>query len=289
MDYLFVIAVACISSFTRAIINLIDRWQFAYNKDCVIEISFINNLLPVILAISGGLLFGYSKLILENILCFESIFLGVIIQVVAITFSYAMKRYELLKVTLMAKVSDFFMPIIFGLMGGFHNVNQISIQAIGFLIAAPLFLKFNIFGISSLHFLVLIVLGLTAQVIFGKYFLGSHLLDNNFEELIFFSVGVIFWRTMWTLPIFFYKYKKLSFFKVPSRITYLRSILTLITQLSFIYTINSIFVDIAAPILNLTGLFSVLLASLVIKEKLGKDVLGLIFLTFLLSGVSKYV
>jgi multidrug transporter EmrE-like cation transporter len=62
-----------------------------------------------------------------------------------------------------------------------------------------------------------------------------------------------------------------------------------VTQVSFVYTINSIFVDIALPILNLTGLFSILLASLFMKEKLERNVLGLIFLTFLVSGVSSYV
>jgi hypothetical protein len=215
--------------------------------------------------------------------------LGAIIQVVAITFSYAMKRYELLKVTLMTRVSDFFMPIFFGFMGGFHNINQIGVQLIGFLITVPLFLRFKIFELSSLYFLILIVSGVTAQAIFGKYLIEGHLSQDNFKELIFFAIGVIFWRTVWTLPLLFFKFKTLNISIIPSKITFLRSILTLVTQVSFIYSINSIFVDIAFPILNLTGLFSILLASLLMKEKLGSNVLGLIFLTFLLSGVSTYV
>jgi hypothetical protein len=289
MDSLFVVGVACISSLTRASINLIDRWQFAYQKECVIQIAFLNNFLPLFLAISGGLFLGYGELIFKNILCLEAFFLGVIIQTVAITFSYAMKKYELLKVTLMTRVSDFFIPIVFGFIGGFHNINQIGVQSIGFLITVPLFLKLKIFEHSSFCFLVLIVLGITAQAIFGRYLMENQLLHNNFEGLIFFTIGVIFWRTIWTLPLFFCKLKNLKIFISPSKITLLRSILTLVTQISFIYIISSIFIDIALPILNLTGLFSILLASLLMKEKLGSNVLGLIFLTFLISGVSNYV
>jgi len=289
MDYLFVAAIACISSLTRASINLIDRWQFSYKKDCVIQIAFINNLLPFFLAVSGGLFLGYGPLIFKKILCLEAFFLGAIIQVVAITFSYAIKKYELLKVTLMTRVSDFFMPIVFGFIGGFHNINQIGIQSIGFLITVPLFLKFKIFELNSVFFLVFIVFGITAQAIFGKYFMGDDLSHDNFEGLIFFSIGVIFWRTIWTLPMLCCKLTTLKIFIVPSKVTLLRSILTLVTQISFVYTINSIFVDIALPILNLTGLFSILLASLFMKEKLERNVLGLIFLTFLISGVSSYV
>ncbi len=289
MDSLFVIAVACFSILSRASINVIDRWQFAYKKECVIQITFFNNLFPVFLAVGCSLLLGYGNLVYKNIFCFDAFFLGAIIQVVAIIFSYAIKKYELLKVTLMTRASDFFMPIIFGFVGGFHNINQIVVQLIGFLITVPLFLRFKIFELNSLYFLVLIVLGVTAQAIFGKYFMGNYFSHKNFEGLIFFTIGVIFWRTIWTLPMLFYKFKTLNFSITPLKITLLRSILTFGTQISFIYTINSIFVDIALPILNLTGLFSIVLASLLMKEKLGDHVLGLILLTFLISGVASYV
>ena len=289
IEHFLVISVAIISSISRAIINVIDRWQLCYKGECIVKISFLNNLLPFLVAITFGLSFGFALKIIQSIICIETFIFGAIAQSVALIFSFAIKRFELFKVTLMSKPSDFLISLTFGILRGFINVAEISIHLLSCLISAPLFFKFKIFGLRVYSFILLIVLGLTIQAVLGKFLINSSFTDINYLDIIFFSIGVIFWRGVWSMLLLLYKTKLHKSLFIPSKITFVRAFLTLLTQSSFIYVISSRHVNIAVPILNLTGFFSILLANFLMKEPIDRNSLGLIFLTFIVCGFLSYV
>lgn len=101
-DLLFVL-LALISSISRALINVIDRWQFSYKNEDVVKTSFLNNGLPAFVLLSCLILFGSKNHLLNNILSIKACLFGLVMQVVALIFSMALKKYQIYQVTLISR------------------------------------------------------------------------------------------------------------------------------------------------------------------------------------------
>lgn len=286
---LFVFAVALLSSLARAGINVIDRWQFAYQNESVVKLSFLNNFLPVILGISVITVLGEIHLLVNLIFTIELCILGFIVQMVAMIFSYAFKTYHIYEISLISKISDLSIPIFLGLLTGIFNLTQLLFQVASLLICIPFLVRLNFFDAKKIIYVLLIIFGLTIQAIGSFYLVGSMPHQENFGELIIFCVGIIFWRTVWLTPLYLHSTKSYFTFSYPSYLTLLRVFLTFVTQITFVYVIGLIDSMLAIPILNLTGFFSILMANYFMSEKATRDVMVVIALTLFLYLLSIYV
>lgn len=289
-DLLFVL-LALISSISRALINVIDRWQFSYKNEDVVKTSFLNNGLPAFVLLSCLILFGSKNHLLNNILSIKACLFGLVMQVVALIFSMALKKYQIYQVTLISKISDFSIPAFSSLLNNSFNLIQLALHGFSALISLPFFIKANLFKSVGWVYCTLIFGCLTLQASVAPFLSGFTDGFSDFYSLLYFGAGVIFWRASWMfLPLIFSR--KISFKSLtilPSKITYLRVILTLLTQLSFIYIISDNESHFVIPILNLTGFFSILMASFCMSEKINHEIWLLIILTLMLCGVSVYV
>lgn len=286
---LFVFAVALLSSLARAGINVIDRWQFAYQNESVVKLSFLNNFLPVTLGIAVITVLGEVNLLVNLIFTIEVCMLGFIVQMVAMIFSYAFKTYHIYEISLISKISDVSIPVFLGVLTGIFNLTQLLFQLLSLLICIPFLVTINFFDARKIIYVLLIIFGLTIQAIGGFYLVGSMPQQQNFGELIIFCVGIIFWRTVWLTPLYLHSTKSHFTFSCPSYLTLLRVFLTFVTQITFVYVISLIDSMLAIPILNLTGFFSILMANYFMSEKATRDVMVVIVLTLFLCLLSIYV
>lgn len=140
---LFVFAVALLSSLARAGINVIDRWQFAYQNESVVKLSFLNNFLPVILGITVIVVLGEINFLVNLIFTIEVCVLGFIVQMVAMIFSYVFKTYHVYEISLISKISDLSIPIFLGLLAGVFNLTQLLFQVSSLLICIPFLVRLN--------------------------------------------------------------------------------------------------------------------------------------------------
>lgn len=284
------ILAALISSTSRGIISVIDRYQMGYRKANLLVVNFLNNILATILA-------TLVLIILQHFVSLKFLLLpqqwgrifiyALLVQLVAYGYSYLYRHLPLIDAVISGKISDIFIPLALALTTAYFSWKQYSISLISTLIVTLLAFSPSTQKIewkTWLKGILVIVPLLTVQSAFSPLLVND---IHGIPELIGFTIITIYLRLiisfvslLTTSKILFPAANSTRIVK-PVIIAYaLRAILTIAAQISFTVATSSKTSGIAWVLLNMTSLYGVVFGSWILKEKIGKfDVLVLLVVT----------
>jgi hypothetical protein len=267
-----VMILAAISAFSRAGLNIVDRHQIGNKKLSIIDVNFWNSVIPafILVILVSGL--GLHLELLKTISSWRTAVFSGMVQLVAYAFSHAFRSLSVNQVTVAGKFSDLFIPI--GVWGttGYWNWETYNFSIATTLVCLPILWsgphKRNTIDIKIAA--IFIGIALVLQASFAPVLAETSNANLSWHQALLFTTGVIIWRSAWCLvPTL----RRTKFVQIPfdtlltTRPFILRSLLTVITQTTFILAIISSASALAWPILNSTGFFAMLLSSLILKEK----------------------
>jgi hypothetical protein len=157
------------------------------------------------------------------------------------------------------------------------------------LLMAALLVFFNKIYKNYLALIILIFV-MTINGVLAFLFKEWNIIDNNANTIILFTCEVAFWRLLFSVFPLFIKHGLLSFFSFPSSSInslqfFLRSLLSISTQSTFIFLITQELFILAIPILNLTAMAGALMAILFLNERFTKPDLVVMSVIFLSSSI----
>lgn len=270
----------------RSSLNLIDRYVFGiYNKNFAFFL-YLNTFLPFILGVFFLVTFGKMWRFWEISLSMQCFILSASIHLVSFCFLLSLNRWEVRQVALQSKLSDLFLPLIAWCIPNFQDQNTQLFFYLPMILSwaglIPLFCSQKVVFIFE-KTLLLLLASTIFQVIVSHFVKVMHL--NSWDSFSF-AVGTLFWRTLISLFFSVFQYlvfskreKAFSFsrfieeirsiFLTPwiFKITCARATVVLVVQFTFIIAIANMNPLDFWPILNSTTLVAVLLAKVVLKEK----------------------
>lgn len=271
-----VIMFALSSALSRGFITIIDRYQMGYRKGSVTTVNFFNNLLSMLLV---TVLFAYLiihfglGLTLTFSLLVRLILYAALVQAVANGYSLIFKQVTIMESVVISKATDFFIPLALFTTTLYFNWQTYLVAVISTFVIIGLFLSDqhdshlnketllkNFLIIGPLLVVQAAISPLIVQDIRSPY------------SLIMFTMITIYFRFLFTLMSFIRQTKKTVQFEFHLTPIVLllyssRAILTLLAQISFTLATSSKSSGVAWIFLNMTSLFSVVLASFILKEK----------------------
>lgn len=283
------ILASLISSISRAGLNVVDRRQFQDNRTCPALIGYWNNYLPVCLIAPLVILSPASRIFIKILFSLEIIFLSLLIQCVAYSFSFAFKSFRVTDMAVLTKIADMTVPLVL-LLFGFRLIPFELFVLLPAIITLFIFCAGRSVVIKSRKAILVLVSALTIQGTYS-FFVGiNSIIGSSIWDLLSASFVVLLWRLIFSGALVVYKGQISAIYKFPmSVISYkrfcFRGILTLITQISFVFAIESNNLMSVWPILNATGLFGAVFAYLFLSEKLAVKDLIFIALAFCISAV----
>ena len=233
-----------------------------------------------------------SNYYLSDLFSLEIIFLAALIQCVAYSFSFAFKKLRVTDIAVLTKTADITVPLALVFLGlyliPYSFFLLLPIISIIFIYSAGL----NIVKKTYKSSLVL-VLALTAQGVYA-YVVGSTVYFNRgFWSLLSVAFSVLVWRFIFSGTLMLYRQRISRLYYFPIQFLtrtgfYIRGILTVLTQVTFIFAITAKNLLVVWPILNATGFLGAVFAYFFLGEKLApRDFLFLLF-AFLISGVAVF-
>ena len=286
VDSLPVLA-SIISTFSRAGLNVVDRRQFQKEKACPLVIGYWNNLLPVFLMLPIILFTPAFDNCLKDLLTVDLVFMSILIQCVAYSFSFAFKRLRVTDVAVLSKAADVTVPIALAFLG-FYSISYTPFLFLSTILVLFIFSTgFDVFR-KTYKSAVVLVLMLTIQGVCAYFFGLNTTHDREFWSLLSAAFSVLFWRFIFSGVFLIYGRGLSWVYFFPKEFLshggfYFRGSLTLVTQVTFVLAITAKNLMIVWPILNATGFLGAVFAYLFLGEKLRpKDFLFISF-SFLIS------
>lgn len=278
-----------ISTFSRAGLNVVDRRQYQQEKVCPLVMGYWNNLLPALLMFPIILFTPASDNYLKDLLAIDLVFMSVLIQCVAYSFSLAFKCLRVTDVAVLSKAADVTVPIVLAFLG-FYSISYVLFLFLSTILVLFIFSTgLDVFR-KIYKSAVVLVLMLTAQGVFA-YFFGLHSsYDREFWSLLSATFSVLVWRFIFSSFFLIYGRGPSNAYFFPKEFLsrngfYLRGSLTLLTQVTFIYAITADNLMIIWPILNATGFLGAVFAYLFLGEKLKPRDFLFISLSFVIGGL----
>lgn len=271
-----IIFFALLSAFARGGITVIDRYQMGYRKSSVVTVNFFNNLLSMILVtiLFAVLLSKYGMgLNITLWMIVRMMIYATLVQAVAYGYSAIFKSVNILESVLLSKLTDFLIPLaIFGTTLYF-NWQTYIVSVLSTFMVVGLFLSSKSdnrerYKILLKNFWIIGPL-LVVQAALSPFLV--HGLESIYS-LIIFTICTIYFRFLFTLCGFIRQIKATPCleFNLTIKIGFLygsRAVLTLIAQIAFTLATSSSLSGIAWVFLNMTSLFSVVLAGMILKER----------------------
>lgn len=268
-----VMALAFVSAFSRAGLNIVDRYQIGLKKLSILNVNLWNNAVPAfIMTITAALFFGLHRELLESILDWKTILFSGLVQLVAYTFSYAFRYLTVNQVTVAGKMSDLFIPIGVFFTTQYWNWGMYGFAAATTLVCLPMLWTSGNDRHAGLMKTAGALIGgaLVLQASLAPVLMASTGPASDVRHALAFTTAVIIWRTAWSLMPMLRCLKTLhmpSFALLTNSVFMLRALLTVITQTTLILAVGSTVSVVAWPILNSTGVFAMLLSALLLREK----------------------
>lgn len=288
LDSLPVLA-SIISTFSRAGLNVIDRKQNQKEKVCPFVIGYWNNFLPVLLMLPIILSTPAFDNCPKNLLAVELVFMSILIQIVAYSFSFAFKNLRVTDIAVLSKAADVTVPIALAFLG-FYPASYVLFIFLSTILCLFIFSTgFYVFR-KTYKAAVVLVSMLTAQGVYAYFFGLSASDDSRFWSLLSASFSVLVWRFIFSGIFLIYRRSIPWIYFFPKEFLshggfYFRGFLTLLTQVTFIFAITADNLMIVWPILNATGFLGAVFAYLFLGEKLRPKDLLFISFSFLISAL----
>lgn len=283
------ILASIISTFSRAGLNVVDRRQYQQEKSCPLLVGYWNNLLPVLLILPLIFFTPAFDNFLDDFLAVDLVFMSILIQCVAYSFSFAFKHLRVTDVAVLSKAADVTVPIALAFLG-FYAMSYMPFLFLSTILVLFIFSTgFDVFK-KAYKSAIVLVLMLTTQGVYAYFFGLNASLNKGFWSLLSAAFSVLAWRFIFSGFFLIYRrnFALVCFFpkEFLSRSEfYFRGFLTLLTQVTFIYAITAKNLMIVWPILNATGFLGAVFAYLFLGEKFRpKDVFFISF-SFLISGL----
>jgi hypothetical protein len=190
-------------------------------------------------------------------------------------------------VAILSKCADITVPIFLSFAGVYAVHHAVIFILPVILCIFILSAGFNAVKISGLASLALVSM-LSVQGIYS-YFVGFNpSLSKGVWGLISFTFVVLIWRLFFSFVLMVSKESIFEALKFPNDIFtlnsfYIRGILTVITQITFLLAISSNEILFIWPILNTTGFMGAIFAYIFLGERLYVKDFIFIFLTFVLT------
>ncbi len=265
-----IMLLALLSSVSRAGLNVVDRYQIGFREFSIRQVNLWNNVIPTLLMVILLLFSGLGHEFLQSLISWKTIFFSGLVQLVAYAFSFGFRHLNVNQVTATAKLSDIFNPIGIFVFTSHWSWSNYSFAILTTLVCLPILWNKKKIFVSFDRGGLFIIGALVLQASFAPLLIEPPINSGfSFQHLFLFTISVLFWRSIWTiLPLFFQK-QSLPMRWNLSYLTYislLRVILTILTQISFIFAITSPNSLVAWPILNSTGLFALFFSKQFLKE-----------------------
>lgn len=293
-DFLLIIF-AIVSSLSRGIISVIDRYQMGYRHQSSINVNFLNNLCSTALVTIFliGLLnkFPTPKITVNYVS--KIIIYGLLAQLVAYGYSYVFKKVTIMQSIVLSKLTDLFIPLAICLTMGYFNKSSYLISIISTIIVVC----YIIF--KQRHSQMNVTTLLKTFMVIGPLLIVQAALSPlltkgviRLVDLVYFTIATIYIRCIITIITFWVKHHGLRIkgVKINKQIFWIygaRAVLTILAQATYTLATSSPNSGIAWIFLNMTNLYSVIFGSFALKEKIHVSDVLLIICIFVLALISK--
>ncbi len=287
------IIASLISSISRAGLNVVDRKQLINTSICPINISYWNNLLPIVLMAPFVLFSKAAEYMVADLISIYAALLALLIQLVAYSFGYAFRTLRVADIAILSKSADITVPAFLSSVGIYSLHSGVIWILPAILLMYVLSAGIQAAKRSSWASIALVVI-LSLQGIYSFFVGFTSPLDSGPWGLISFAFAVLIWRFIFSFLILIYKDGFTRAFKFPEKILtlggfYTRGLLTATTQITFLLAISTNQLMLVWPILNTTGFMGAIFAYLFLGERLYARDFLFIFLTFLLTALVMYL
>lgn len=275
-----------VNVFSRSTLIVIDRYTYGLKGKNLLIFLSINTFLPFLIGLSAVVAFRDISHLLEFIFSPACMIFSPAIQLVSFSYCWAFSKWEVKYVELQGKISDLFLPLIFivlpaSLLHG-REANQwqlyipMVLSWIGF---TPLIIKNHLLRNILNKSTALICSSLIIEAAISMMITKTSY--ANGWDAFEFALGTLFWRSMISiscslLHVFKARKNGLKDESLPKEpmdmklttIIFVRALITLVTQVTFIFTIATTHPLIIWPIINSTPLVSSICSKIALKEKL---------------------
>ncbi len=272
----FVIAIAVITTLSRSGLNYLDRYSFGYKKVCLVRHTFYSNFYPALVGFTFvyvvsdySIIFSLIKLISFNLLLFS-----LASQIVAYTFSYALKKLTIKSVAISSKASDLLIIFYFYLIASKDELTNViyALVVLSFFIPV-VYDRFTEIR-KNIYSVYIIILVLFFQAVLASSLsieIGS---EGGMLDIFLMALLVIFFRLMYSGFFYLITYHDIKSYKYNffSIVNLFRAMLTLITQFGFVLVSTSYFPIIGFSILSCTTFLSIVISHFLLGESIDKKI-----------------
>ncbi|MBM7541278.1 hypothetical protein [Amphibacillus cookii] len=275
---LVIIALAIVSSSSRGIISVIDRYQIGFKKNSVIDVNLYNNLYTISLVFIISLYFPIGDIFTD----YKVYIYSLIVQFVAMGYSYLFKNMTIFESAIAAKTADVFIPIAVFLATGVFEISTYLISILTTLMVY-FWLKNSSKDINKYLLGIFVIVPLLVIQSFLSPILVSEYKGDPYL-VIGFTIVTLYIRFFISFVLFLFtnKLKKSDIsFNLKGASLYIgRGFLTIIAQLTFVIVTASNAASLGWIFLNMTSFYGVIYSSIFLKEKvLKKDFLFICAIT----------
>jgi drug/metabolite transporter (DMT)-like permease len=260
---------ALLSAFSRAGLNLIDRYQIGTRNLSIVVVSFWNNAVLAIAVISVAIVFGFHDQLQSFLMDWKTALFSALVQIVAYTFSNAFRHLNVIQVTIATKAADLFIPIAIFISAGQWDWLTYGFSVITTLICLLILQSDNGWHGRGKRAVVLIVGALVLQAGLAPLLNSQNNAVPDIQQNLLFASAVIVWRLVWCIPATFRcgVHLAMAGSLLYSPVFMSRILLSVMTQVTFVVVVSSSASSVAWPILNSTGLLAMLLSAIILNEK----------------------
>jgi len=259
-----VIIFAFLSTLSRSGLNILDRINIGIRKSSIHEVMLQNNVLPAFIGIIGATAFGLFIPVVGSFLNWNSLVFSMIVQLVAYAISVSFKKHNVEDVVVASKLSDLFISIIY-FLPIYSSIKNYSVDIVFSAITSIICIIYLI-KIDSYQSLILVIFSLIFQAVLTPFILPKAG-PNLVMESIIFSIATMLWRSIFSFIFYIKNDKFLIRNMFPSFLIIYRAALAISTQIFLVLAISIDSGPITWSILNMTGVFSILLSVALFKIK----------------------
>ncbi|MBA1392420.1 hypothetical protein EQ500_00660 [Lactobacillus sp. XV13L] len=273
---IWLIVFATVSSFSRGIISVIDRYQMGYRKQSSIDVNFLNNICSSVL-VTFFLAYVLVKFPLPRITdgyLVKVALYALLAQVVAYGYSYVYKKVSIMQSVILSKLTDLFIPLALFCTMGYFNRSSYLVSLLSTLIVVAYIAYAQRHNALDLK-VMLQTFAVLAPLLVIQAAVSPLLTTGLVKpiDLVFFTIMTIYLRCLISLVTFWYKNKtlKIGGATLVGHVALLygaRAVLTLLAQVTYTLATSSANSGIAWVFLNMTALYSVIFGDLFLKEKM---------------------
>ncbi|MEJ6348835.1 hypothetical protein R4Y45_06345 [Holzapfeliella sp. He02] len=290
MSALLLCLMALASSVSRGLISVIDRFQMGVKKQDITIVNFKNNFYTFGLATLLAIIF-LKQDVWSMLLDYKIMLYALLVQAVAIGYSYLFKSLTVAESVVASKFSDLLIPIALFASSGSFSASSYVISILTTVIVFTLMItKYdrNIWSGIAIITPLLVSQSVLSPILTSGYSVTT-------DRLLAFTYCTIVFRLLIVLLMLLTKKTSLRGLKsqntessLKEGLIYLtRTILTLVAQIGFTFATSG-HSSLAWILLNITSLYGVVFSSFILKEKLNTKAIVALVLVSGLTVIKAY-